>query len=155
MSVNYELNQKTKDLVEKQINELISKGCLTPTENKTLEEAYKILVSIETLEQMGGQRQGNNGFSYGNEPPYGSYNSNGSYGYPNEIAQRHMFDGRVMSPNGTWNNNSYNDTMRRSSHSAVDKMIASLEKSMGDATSEYEKQEIQEEIHRLRMRETM
>lgn len=146
MSVNYELNHKARALIEKQIDELVSKGCLTPSENATLKDAYKTLVSMETLEQMGGQRQGNNGFSYGNEPPYG---------YPNEIAQRHMFDGRVMSPNGTWNNNSYNDTMRRSSHSAVDKMIASLEKSMGDATSEYEKQEIQEEIHRLRMRETM
>lgn len=146
--MSYELDQSVRGLVEKQIGELVAKGCLSPSENKTLKEAYDILLAIDTKEAMQNQKQSNGGFSY----------NGASYGYPNEIAQRHMFDGRVMTPNQSWGGmGSYNSGARENSgysgHSAIDKMIASLERSLGEASTDYERQQIQEEIHNLRMRE--
>lgn len=149
----HETNERVKHLLKKQINEVVDRGDISPNEIDCIKDAYEVLQAISTIEAMDeyaddyGSYRGGRSMRRGR----GSYGRDGSYGYEwddeRSMRRGRGADGRYVSMEGSYANNGGGG---RSGHSVKDRMIASLEKEMDYAESEYERQQIMEEIRRLR-----
>lgn len=151
--IDMELIKSAEKLIEKEIRKIVDKGDVTPPELDNMKKALCVADMLRNYESGMPVGDGENSYGYAgysngwnmnirrmNEMPY-------NYGMP-EITDsygrgRSPVTGRYIS-RGT-NNNGY------SGHSIEDRMIASLEQQMDSASSDYERQKIQEEISRIRM----
>ena len=131
----FETMNESKSLLIREIGKINAKGDISPSELDNLCKAYKTLREISTIEAMD---------DYGDQS-YGrgrSMRMDNSYGYPHSYDRVPM--GRPMSTD------SYRYERGYSGHSVTDRMIASLEREMDMAETEYDRNKIQEEIRRLR-----
>lgn len=152
--LDMELIKNAEKVLEKEIKKIVDKGeAITPAD---LDNLKKSLCVLDMLNNYGsGMPMGDPENSYGysgawnmnirrvNENPYAygmhpGMNDTDSYG-----RSRSPVTGRYISHGQT--------SMGYSGHSIEDRMIASLENQMDTATSDYERQKIQEEINRIRM----
>lgn len=125
----FETMNDSKSLLMREIGKINAKGDISPSELDNLCKAYKTLREISTIEAMNGLDR-----SEGMR--------RNSYGYP--YSYDHMPMGRPMSAD------QYRYERGYSGHSVNDRMIASLEREMDMAESEYDRNKIMEEIRRLR-----
>lgn len=126
-----------KELLEKEITKVTTKGDVSPTEIKTLGEAVDILKDIETICAM--KEYGNDDQSYSM--------SNRGYSMDRYESRRPDWDNRGM----YYDNNSYKrDSMGRySRHSEKEEMIDKLERKLKNAQTEQERRYIMECIEEL------
>ena len=124
----FETMNDSKSLLMREIGKINAKGDTSPSELDNLCKAYKTLREISTIEAMNGLDR-----SEGMR--------RNSYGYP--YSYDHMPMSRPMT-------DSYGYERGYSGHSVNDRMIASLEREMDMAESEYDRNKIMEEIRRLR-----
>ena len=126
-----------KDLLEKEITKVTTKGDISPTEIKTLGEAVDILKDIETICAM--KEYGNDDQSYSM--------SNRGYSMDRYESRRPEWDNRGM----YYDSNSYKrDSMGRySRHSEKEEMIDKLERKLKNAQTEQERRYIMECIEEL------
>ena len=144
--------QKLSELIEKELDQLSTKGTLSPTELDSAKKAMELLKCMEEYSMLceeknsadgmysGRMRMGSYGGSYnGVHEVYDPMCNGGSYGH---YSMNDSSYGR-----GNWN---ANVNGQYSSHSVRDRMIDRLERMMDEAKSEYERQEIMNEINRIR-----
>lgn len=126
-----------KELLEKEITKVTTKGDVSPTEIKTLGEAVDILKDIETIFTM--KKYGNDDQSYAM--------SNRGYSMDRYESSRPDWDNRGM----YYDSNSYKrDSMGRySRHSEKEEMIERLERKLKNAQTEQERRYIMECIEEL------
>ena len=126
-----------KELLEKEITKVTTKGDVSPTEIKTLGEAVDILKDIETICAM--KEYGNDDQSYAM--------SNRGYSMDRYENRRPDWDNRGM----YYDTNSYKrDSMGRySRHSEKEEMIDKLERKLKTAQNEQERRYIMECIEEL------
>lgn len=137
----FETMNDSKSLLMKEIGKINAKGDISPSELDNLCKAYKTLREISTIEAMD---------DYGDQS-YGrgrSMRIDNSYGYDypmrgESYRRGRGADGRYVSRDGSYERG-------YSGHSVNDRMIASLEREMDMAESEYDRNKIMEEIRRLR-----
>lgn len=128
---------KFAELAKKEVEKIVKKGDLTPQE---LENVYKLTCIAEKMTCLGGGSYG-----YDNRMGMDAYGDMyGNMGY-SEARGRSPVTGRYISRGMNSGNGGY------SGHSIEDRMIASLEQQMDNAKSEYEKQQILQEIQHIRM----
>lgn len=126
---------KLEALITKELNKIVAKGDITPTE---LEHATKAACLLEKLKML-------EGFDSGESFERGSYYGDRDYSNSMPRMRRTRSYGYYGDP--------YYDS-GYSSHSVRDRMIATLETTMMDkATSESEKRAIEKMIQRLSMGE--
>lgn len=144
--------QKLSELIEKELDQLSVKGTLSPTELDSAKKAMELLKCMEEYTMM---CEGKNSMDemYSGRMHMGSYGR--SYTGPREVYDP-MWDERSYG-HYSMNDNSYgrgnwnaNVTGQYSSHSIRDRMIDKLERMMDDAKTDYERQEIRNEIMRIR-----
>lgn len=126
----FETMNESKSLLLREIGKINAKGDISPSELDNLCKAYKTLREISTIETMNGLDRSE------------TMRMDNSYGYPRSYDRVSM--GRPMSTD------SYRYERGYSGHSVNDRMIASLEREMDMAESEYDRNKIMEEIRRLR-----
>lgn len=148
--IDRELIEKAEKLLEKEMKKIVDKGDLTPTELDNLKKALCIADMLEG--QSSGMYMDDPDMSYGwniqRTRPYMD-DMNGMSGRRG----RSSVTGRYISRGMDQMNSSTNGmTYGQSGHSIEDRMIASLEQQMDNASSSYERQMIQEEINHIRMR---
>ena len=131
-----ELN-RFAELAKKEVEKIVKKGDLTPQE---LESIYKLTCITEKLMMMdGGDLSGMSGRHYDvRMDSYGDWHHDRGY---SEAKGRSPVTGRYIS----------RGMEGLSGHSIEDRMIAALEDQMDAAKNEYEKQQILNEIQRIRM----
>lgn len=155
--LDMELVKNAEKVLEKEIKKIVDKGeAITPTE---LENLKKSLCVLDMLNNYGsGMPMGDPENAYGYNGYSGAWNMNirrvndnpYAYGMHPGMNDTDSY-GRSRSP-VTGRYISHGQTsMGYSGHSIEDRMIASLETQMDTATSDYERQKIQEEINRIRM----
>lgn len=109
------------DLLDRKINEVVDRGDISPTELECLYKASKTIYYLTTTDAM-------NDYSY------------------DDISRRPNWNMR-----GSWSGDDYSNRRGgKSYHSVNDRIIASLEREMDMASSDYERKKIEDEIHRLR-----
>lgn len=119
-------DMKVKEILKRQIDEVVAKGSIDPCELDCLEKSYCILAKMSEVEAMDEYSKYPN--SFGQMYPE----------YPDMTMRRGRgMNGRFVSRDGSF-------------HSINDRMIAALEMELDNATSQYEKQKIMDEIRRLR-----
>lgn len=126
-----------KELLEKEITKVTTKGDVSPTEIKTLGEAVDILKDIETICAM--KEYGDDDQSYAM--------SHRGYSMDRYESRRPDWDNRGM----YYDTNSYKrDSMGRySRHSEKEEMIDKLERKLNTAQNEQERRYIMECIEEL------
>lgn len=124
--------EELKKLVTKELEKMIEKGTMSPTELKVAMDAVCLLEKIGRVEYMDNYED--EGYS-GEDWPMGR---NGSY-----MRGRSPRTGRYMSRGGSYD-------MERSGHSIKDRIIDKLERMMDESSSEYERQTIRNYINDLR-----
>lgn len=126
-----------KELLEKEITKVTTKGDISPTDLKTIGEAVDILKDIETICAM--KEYGNSDQSYAM--------SNRGYSMDGYESRRPDWDNRGM----YYDSNSYKrDSMGRySRHSEKEEMIEKLERKLKNAQTEQERRYIMECIEEL------
>lgn len=137
----HDLNERVRDLLERKVEEVVDRGDISPNEMECIYLAYKTKYYMTTTESME---------NYGEEESMRrSMNglSRNSYGDPywesfaNESMRRGRgANGRFVSREGE----------NRSYHSVNDRIIANLERELNTNISDFERQRIMDEIHRLR-----
>ena len=145
--------QKLTDLVEKELDTLTAKGTLNPTELDSAKKAVELLTKIEEYSMMCEEKENPEAMYSGR-----SYRSYGrSYAMPPEYydPSMPMRSGNYMPGMGSMNRGSYGSgnwtaNGQYSGHSIKDRMIDRLERMMDDAKTDYERQEIKNEIMRIR-----
>lgn len=121
-------DMKVKEILKRQIDEVIAKGSIDPCELDCLEKSYSILAKMSTVEGMDEYLKGNYPNSFGQMYPE----------YPDMSMRRGRgMNGRFVSRDGSF-------------HSVNDRMVAALEMELDNATSQFERQKIMDEIRRLR-----
>lgn len=125
----FETMSESKSLLIREIGKINAKGDISPSELDNLCKAYKTLREISTIEAMNGLDRSET-------------MRRSSYGYPHSYDHASM--GRSV------NTDPYRYERGYSGHSVNDRMIASLEREMDLAESEYDRNKIMEEIRRLR-----
>ena len=130
-----ELDMRVKCLLRNKIEEVITKGDVSPSEMQCVESAYKTIGQIETIEAM---------HNY-NLDDYSSFNR----GFHDNMTYRLMHTPNMRM---SWDDDISMRRMKGGSsyHSVNDKIIASLELGLDDAKSDFERQKIMDEISRLR-----
>lgn len=132
-----------REKVEKMLDQLFAKPDISVTELKNATDAVCFLEKLDKLQR--GEAMRDEYGSYGANAwvasgPYPDNNYGDSYGR----RMRSSTTGRYMNNQG----GTYG-------HSIKDRMVASLEDMMDQAHNEYERQEIQNEIQKLRMNNMM
>lgn len=122
-------DMKVKEILKRQIDEVVSKGSIDPCELDCLEKSYCILAKMSEVEAMD---------EYSRNPYPNSFGPM----YPDTYGDMTMRRGRGMNGRFVSRNGSF--------HSVNDRMIAALEMELDNATSDFERQKIMEEIRRLR-----
>lgn len=141
----FETMNESKSLLIKEIGKINAKGDISPSELDNLCKAYKTLREISTIEAMDdyGDQSYGRGRSMRMDNAYG-YSYGHDYPMRGESYRRGRgADGRYVSRDGSYDSG-------YSGHSVTDRMIASLEREMDMAETEYDRNKIQEEIRRLR-----
>ena len=141
--------QRLKEVLDKDIGEVVAKGTMTPAE---LERVTKALCAVEQIKRIDAMENGMDEASYGrsygmNEASYmrgrdaqtGRYMSRGV----NDWSYDRM-DGKDFQ--GATSRRVYDG---RSGHSIKDRMIDKLERMMDEAQTDHERQTVQEWIDRL------
>lgn len=121
----FETMMRTKSLLKREIDQINDIGELDDCRLDNLLKAYKTLREISTIEAMDSE--------YGDD--YSTRRTS--------MRRGRGADGRYMSRSGSYDRG-------YSGHSVTDRMIASLEREMDMAESDYDRKKIQDEIHRLR-----
>lgn len=136
--------QKLSDVIEKDLDQLGSKASLNPTELDTAKKAVELLKCIEEYSMMCEEKE-----SGGMDGMYSGRMHMGSYGRSYN-GVREVYD--PMWNGGSYGRGNWNANVngQYSSHSVRDRMIDRLERMMDEAKSEYERQEIMNEINRIR-----
>ena len=134
--------QKLSELIEKELDQLSTKGTLSPTELDSAKKAMELLKCMEEYSMLCEEKNSADGM-YSGRMRMGSYG--GSYNGMHEVYDP-MWNGGSYG-RGNWN---ANVNGQYSSHSVRDRMIDRLERMMDEAKSEYERQEIMNEINRIR-----
>lgn len=145
--------KKYRDKICTMLDQLFEKPDLSIAEVKNAIEAFELLHKMDEV-QRGESMRDQYGESYGHYYPehYGSPSSwvaSGPYPDPNYgdsygRQMRSSTTGRYMSNN-----------LGKYGHSIKDRMVAQLEDMMDQAHNDYERKEIQNEIQKLRMNDTM
>lgn len=139
--------EKLNSLVEKELDQLMNKGTLTPPELDTAKKAVELMAEIKEYEAMCMEEMGE-GSMY-SERSMASRNGRYSTHYPMPYyPMRGSYDS--YGNNGGYSEVRRDSMGRYSGHSVKDRMIDRLERMMDEAGSEYERKEIMEEISRLR-----
>lgn len=130
------------------LDELFAKPDLTLTEVKNATEAMNLLCKLNEVERGDAMRDQYGNESYGNNYGANAWIASGpypDYGYGDNYGRqmRSSRTGRYM--------NGPNSGQTIYGHSIKDRMVASLEDMMDQAHNEYERQEIKNEIQKLRM----
>lgn len=136
-----------KDLLKREIQKVVDKNDINPSEMQNISNAVCTMEKICKIEQI--EREMYSGESSGKK----FYMS-----YDNEMSNRMRgADGRFMS---SYDYPMHVDPMMRndyehdrSNHSIEDRMIYNLEQMMDSAKSDYDKQQIQAWIHKMRTNE--
>ena len=123
----YETNQEARRLIERKIHEVVEKGDISPSEMCCIKDAYKALYYMTVTEAMEDSN------SYGE--PYGRPMTN----WENSMRRGRGANGQFVSRDGG-----------RSYHSVNDRIVASLERELDYAQSEFERNKIMDEIRRIR-----
>lgn len=137
-----EVLYRTRDLLERKLDESVNQGNLNPTELDCMYKAVKTLAQIATIEAMEraqwteeeSRRLHGMGQGYSYNDPY----------YMNESM------GQFTSRERGQGSNSYNQSY--SGHSVNDIMVQSLERAITPDMSEMERQRIMEQIRMIRER---
>ena len=156
------------DLLEEQVEKIVKKGDISPTELENVYKAVKTMNNIETIYAMKDYGQSNDGSynSYGNSNRgsyRGSYDggasNRGSYNsYDGRRGRDGDSDGRYSEESsyrrgGRYSREGYaRDGMSRDGYSRADEkkqMISKLERMMDSANSEVERQTIMDCINKL------
>lgn len=131
--------------VEKMVKDLGEKPDLTPTEIKNATDAMCLLHKINEVERGNSMRD-----QYG-EGAYAGYSGYGHHMMPYMGYEPEDSYGRRMRSSVTGRYMAGNQSSGNYGHSIKDRMVAQLEEMMDQAKTEYERQEIQQEIQKLRM----
>lgn len=143
---------KLSDLVEKELDQLATKGTLNPSELDSAKKAVELMTCVKEYEAMCEEDMSGESYSERGMPRRHHY----SMHYPDYRMIRgnyDLYDTYANTGNGNYGGYSEvrRDSMGRySGHSIKDRMIDRLERMMDEAGSEYERKEIMEEITRLR-----
>ena len=119
----YEKNQEMKRLIERKINEVTEKGDITPSEMCCIKDAYEALYYMSVVEAMEDSN------SYGRS----------MMDWDESMRRGRGANGQFVSRDGG-----------RSYHSVNDRIVASLEKELDYAQSDFERRRIMDEIRRIR-----
>lgn len=124
--------EELKKLVTKELEKMIEKGTMSPTELKVAMDAVCLIEKIDHVEYMENyEDEGYSGEDW-------SRGHNSSY-----MRGRSPSTGRYMSRGGSYD-------MERSGHSIKDRVIDKLERMMDESSSDYERQTIRNYINDLR-----
>ena len=115
----YELNQEVKRLLKRMIREVVEKGDISPTEIDCVKDAYEVLYYMQATETM---------------DEYGD-----SYDSVNMRVRDDMSMRRGRGADGRFKS-------MTSYHSVNDRIIATLERELDNAESEFERNKIMDEI---------
>lgn len=126
---------KFKDILEKEIDMVASKGTISPSELEKMEKAFCILEKISIIEAMD---------KYG----YDSYEMNGASYRRGRSPMTGRYVSRDMYPDWNMNNEPYDNGY--SGHSVEDRMIMNLERMLDNANSQYEREAIEKQIREIR-----
>lgn len=151
--------KKTKENLLNMVKKMEVKQDYTPQEVINIKEAAEAIYKIMICEAMcEAEENGDYQGMYG-AANYGAYNGNpmmygDMYGRGRSRDSMGRFTGGNYNGNygaGNYNGgNQYTGQNRMYGHSIKDRMIDNLERMMDSASSEYERQEIKQEIDRLR-----
>ena len=132
-----EYMKRLSQLIEMELDQLSTKGSLSPSEVCAAKEAVELLKEMKEYKEMCDDEMGYSERS-GRGRMY-SYNPD-MYGY-----------GWYAMDGGRYNNRQYSmDRGQYSGHSIKDRMIDRLERMVDEAQSEYERKEIMNEIAKLK-----
>lgn len=126
--------ERTEDLLLRKIDEVVDRGDVSPSEMDCLYKAFKTLYYMTTIEAMD------------EHTDYDDYRSHTPHHDP-------MMDGRSMRRGDGRRMSRKMYDRGYSSHSVIDRMIASLEQEMDMAETDYDRAQIQDEIRSLRERQ--
>ena len=139
--LNRELLEKGEKALERELEKLLSKSELTSADWDAVKKAMCIFNMMEGC--MNGELVGEDGMSYGYYPRT-HYGRDWEDGYSG-MRGRSPVTGRYISRGYS------NDGMSGySGHSIEDRMIMALEQQMDGAKSNYEREQIEKEIRRIR-----
>ena len=144
--------KKVKENLISMIKRAEVKQDYTPQEVCNIKEAAEALYKIQIAEAMDDAAQsGDYSSMYGTAPLYHDMQNVGMYGRGRSRDSMGRYTGSYGNSNGSNGGGSYgNMPSHMYGHSIKDRMIDSLERMMDSAQSDYERQEIQQEIDRLR-----
>lgn len=132
----YETLDKFEELILKELDKIIKKGDLTPTELSNGKEAICALKEIHEIYNSDKEDMGE------------EYSERGYYISPTSYRDEGTSMSNARGRRSSNRASSYNRGYSR--HSMKDRMVAKLERMMDEAESDYERQEIREEIEHLR-----
>lgn len=149
----YETNNRTKCMLKKQIDEVLDKGNISPSEMDCIYKAYKTLGQIATIEAMDWYED-EYGTGYSGKRMHGGIKNHSManmpiHDYDESYRRGRGANGRYVSRSD--GRDSYNDGY--SEHSVEDRTIAFLEDQMRYANSDYERQKIEEQIRGIRQKQ--
>lgn len=128
-----------KKLTKSELQKIVDKNEMSPTELKNAKEAVCLLKEIDEVEVGMIHDEDMSGRDY-----HGSY-----YGdWRSERRGRNPMNGRYMSRRNRYEDSYMGD---RSGHSIKDRMVDKLESMMDEASSDYEQKEIHRMIERIEM----
>ena len=129
--------ERTEELMLKELRKINAKGDLTPQEVCNIKEIAESLYKMQIVEAMA---DGGNDYSEYYSDDDGMRMRRG----------RDTRTGRYVSRRGGRSYRGSYDGGNMSGHSVSDRMIAALENTMDQVGSDYDRKQIEEEIHRIR-----
>lgn len=134
--------KKTKENLINMIKKMEVKADYTPQEVVNIKEAAEAIYKIQICEAMcKAEETGDYEGMYGTTPYYHDMR---------DMDMRMYGRGRSRDSMGRFTGGTYNGSNRMYGHSIKDRMVDNLERMMDSASTDYERQEIQQEIERLR-----
>jgi len=120
----HDLNERVRDLLERKVEEVVDRGDISGSELECIYKAYKTIYYMTTTEAME---------DYGDDYSRGYTHTPDWSRDMNSMRRGRGADGRY-----------------KSMHSVNDRIIANLERELNTNISDFERQRIMDEIHRLR-----
>lgn len=140
--------RKLDEVVTKELEKMVAKGEMSPSEFKASQEAVCLLKDIRECEAMDAENM--NGEPMGNSYRRGRSPMTGQYVSRNAMEPNWSNNGMYpdhMNSYGNGHMNSYGNGY--SGHSIKDRMISRLEGMMDEAKTDYERRTVEDFIHRL------
>lgn len=129
--------ERTEELMLKELRKINAKGDLTPQEVCNIKEIAESIYKMQIVEAMA--EDGSDYSEYYSDDDGMSMRRG-----------RDMRTGRYVSRRGGRSYRGSYDGGNMSGHSVSDRMIAALENTMDQVGSDYDRKQIEEEIHRIR-----